>query len=89
VESEPAWGGRQSLPGAAAVVANEGTSPTAEITEFCCELAAEIQFNLTARLGLKAGYRSMDSVANVRQFGSSVNTDAKVLEIGAVLRISV
>jgi hypothetical protein len=31
----------------------------------------------------------MDSVANVRQFGSSVNTDAKVLEIGAVLRISV
>lgn len=76
----------QSLPGTPAVVANEGTSLTAESTEFCCELAAGIQFDLTTRLGVKAGFRYMDSVSNVRQFGSSVNTDAKVIEMGAVLR---
>jgi hypothetical protein len=77
---------RQSLPGTAAVVASEGTNLSAESTEFCCEVAAGIQFNLGTRLGVKAGYRYMDSVTNVRQFGSSVNTDAKVLEIGAVVR---
>lgn len=55
-------------------------------TELCAELAAGLQFNFTPYFGIKAGFRYIDSINNVRLFNTDANTDTKALEAGVVFR---
>jgi len=55
-------------------------------TELCVELAAGLQCNFGPYFGIKAGFRYIDSINNVRLFNSDANTDTKALEAGVVFR---
>jgi len=55
-------------------------------TELCVELAAGLQCNFGPYFGIKAGFRYIDSINNVRLFNTDANTDTKALEAGVVFR---
>lgn len=55
-------------------------------TELCVELAAGVQCNIGPHFGIKAGFRYIDSINNVRLFNTDANTDTKALEAGVVFR---
>jgi opacity protein-like surface antigen len=94
------WGGRPNGPleaylGAAGglgrvrqALAATGAAPPApqQETEFCAELAAGLQWQFGPFMGIKAGFRYIDSINNVRLFNADANTDTKTLEVGVVFR---
>jgi opacity protein-like surface antigen len=77
---------KQTLTLASDLGVASGTQVSAEGTEVCAELAAGLQFNLGPNFGIRAGFRYLDSINNVKLFNTDANTDTKALEAGVVFR---
>jgi opacity protein-like surface antigen len=77
---------RQTLTLASDLGVASGMQLSAEGTEVCAELVAGLQFNLGPHFGIRAGFRYLDSINNVRLFNTDANTDTKALEAGVVFR---
>ncbi len=77
---------RQTLTLSSSVAVASGTQLSAQETELCGELAAGLQFNFGPNFGVRAGFRYLDSINNVKLFNTDANTDTKALEAGAVFR---
>jgi len=77
---------RQTLTYSGNAAVAPATQLTAEEAELCAELAAGLQFNFGTYFGIKAGFRYIDSINNVRLFNADANTDTKALEVGVFVR---
>lgn len=77
---------RQTLTLASNLGVLSGTQLSAQGTELCGELVAGLQFNLAPHIGIRAGFRYMDSINNVKIFNTQANTDTKALEAGVAFR---
>jgi opacity protein-like surface antigen len=77
---------RQTLTLSSDAGGTSGTQLSAQETELCAELVAGLQFNFGKNLGVRAGFRYLDSINNVRLFNTDANTDTKALEAGVVFR---
>lgn len=75
-----------SIPDSPAARAVFGGGLSVSNTELTGELLAGVEVDLGSLVGLRVGYRYIDSFNNVRQFSRDVNTDTKALEIGATFR---
>ncbi len=63
-----------------------GTPLSAQETEVCGELVGGLQFNFGPNFGVRAGFRYLDSINNVKLFNTDAATDTKALEAGVVFR---
>lgn len=77
---------RQSLTSSFASGGAPAQQASAGETELCAELSAGLQFNFGPHFGIKAGFRYIDSINNVRLFNTDAATDTKTLEAGVVCR---
>jgi opacity protein-like surface antigen len=77
---------RQTLTLSSNVGGASGTQLSAQETELCGELAGGLQFNFGPNFGIRAGFRYLDSINNVKLFNTDAATDTKALEAGVVFR---